>query len=120
MTTKAPAVAQPVATAPQTVVPAPVATAPVAPVALKKVEHSAMLAKKDFLEMLQASFSKVSQGNKLSTLSRERADEFYGDFVAQIMEKAQSGRFSVRGIGKFYVITTKKGKKYLRFTTQVR
>lgn len=106
-------------------VPAP-ATAPVAqpkavaPVEVKAKGHSAMLAKKDFLEMLQAAYSKVSQGNRLSTLSRERADEFYADWIAQIKERAKTGRFSVRGVGKFYVITTKSKKQYLRFTTQVK
>lgn len=78
-------------------------------------KRSVLLARKDFLEILQVAFGKAANGEKLATLSRERADIFLETLVSEVITKARNCPFSVRGLGKFYIVKGKTNKEYFRF-----
>lgn len=74
-----------------------------------------MLAKKDFLEMIQSAFTKTAAGKPINNLSREKAEEWYCALFDGITEEAKKNPISIRGLGKFYIIRGKTGNEYLRF-----
>lgn len=77
-----------------------------------------VMPKRDFLVMLQSSFNQV-YGDRNITISRERAEQVFVSFMSKVIEKAKQAPFSVRGIGRYYVVSGKTGNRYMRFKTKL-
>lgn len=84
----------------------------------EKRARPTVLPKKDFLLFVQNSFNRI-MADRHVVLSRVKAEQFHVAFMQEIVKQATRGPFSVRGIGRYYVIVGRKGNKYLRFKTRL-
>lgn len=84
----------------------------------EKRARPTVLPKKEFLLFVQNSFNRIMAERNV-VLSRVKAEQFHRAFMEEIVKQAVRGPFSVRGIGRYYVITGRKGNRYLRFKTRL-